>query len=114
MGLPDAQQQDGLADLRAELDGIDVQLLDTLKQRLQICARIAVYKKTHTIPMMQPHRIGLVQKRAADFAKDHGINPIFLRQLYELIIQETCSLEENIISGNEQAADVVTLNSAKT
>jgi chorismate mutase-like protein len=55
----------GLAGMRAELDLIDAQLLDTLKTRIDICVRIAEFKREHDVPMMQPHRIGIVQERAA-------------------------------------------------
>jgi chorismate mutase len=83
--------------LRDELDGLDGILLETLRQRLDCCCRIGLHKRDHTIPMMQPHRIGVVQARAAAFAAAHGMSPSFLRELYELIIAETCRLEDEII-----------------
>ncbi len=86
-----------LAALRAELDETDGLLLETLRRRLDVCVRIGHHKKAFGVPMMQPQRIGVVQGRAAAFAARHGISPAFLRSLYELIIQETCRLEEDII-----------------
>ncbi len=86
-----------LQSLRAELDGLDRSLLETLRQRLDCCCRIGLHKRDHAIPMMQPHRIGVVQERAATFAAEHGMNPEFLRTLYELVITETCRLEDEII-----------------
>ena len=50
-----------------------------------------------TSPVPQPQRIGVVQARAADFARAHGMNAEFLRMLYELIIAETCRLEDEVI-----------------
>ncbi|HEY9368693.1 chorismate mutase family protein [Streptomyces sp.] len=87
----------GLADLRAELDLIDAKLLDTLKTRIDICVRIAEFKREHDVPMMQPHRIGIVQERAARFGAEHGVDGTFLRRLYELIIEETCRVEDLVI-----------------
>lgn len=86
-----------LANLRDELDGVDVLLLETLRHRLDCCRRIGLLKKAHAIPMMQPQRIGVVQARAAAFARTHGVNAEFLRMLYELIIAETCRLEDEVI-----------------
>ncbi|MET3464720.1 MULTISPECIES: chorismate mutase family protein [unclassified Variovorax] len=86
-----------LQSLRAELDGLDRSLLETLRQRLDCCCRIGLHKRDHAIPMMQPQRIGVVQERAAAFAAEHGMNPEFLRTLYELVITETCRLEDEII-----------------
>ena len=83
--------------LRDELDGLDRTLLETVKRRLDCCCRIGLHKRDHAIPMMQPHRIGVVQERAAAFGAEHGVSPAFLRALYELIITETCRLEDEII-----------------
>ncbi|WP_410514539.1 chorismate mutase family protein [Paenibacillus sp. BR2-3] len=87
----------GLEDLRAELDKIDEQLLDTVKSRIECCVRIALYKREHDIPMMQPHRINFVQERAARYAAANDISADFLRQFYELIISETCRVEDLVI-----------------
>jgi chorismate mutase-like protein len=99
---PFASPHDGgiahLEALRAELDATDVQLLEAVRHRLDICARIGHHKKAYAIPMMQPQRIGVVQERAAAFAAAHAIQPEFLRALYTLIIDETCRLEETIIA----------------
>ncbi|SOE06210.1 chorismate mutase [Variovorax sp. YR752] len=93
-----------LQSLRDELDGLDRTLLETLRQRLVCCCRIGLHKRNHAIPMMQPHRIGVVQERAAVFAAEHGMSPSFLRALYELIITETCRLEDEIIGAPDAAA----------
>ncbi|NDZ18382.1 4-amino-4-deoxychorismate mutase [Variovorax sp. WS11] len=95
-GSSDEAQQI-LQSLRDELDGLDRTLLETVRQRLDCCCRIGLHKRDHAIPMMQPHRIGVVQARAAAFAAQHRMSPTFLRALYELIIAETCRLEDEII-----------------
>ncbi|SDZ70758.1 chorismate mutase [Variovorax sp. YR266] len=98
------EAQSTLQSLRDELDDLDRTLLETLRQRLVCCCRIGLHKRNHAIPMMQPHRIGVVQERAAAFAAEHGMSPVFLRALYELIITETCRLEDEIIDAPETAA----------
>ena len=52
---------DELGALRAELDRVDVELLDALRARVGCCRRIAHHKRDHGVPMMQPHRIDVVQ-----------------------------------------------------
>jgi chorismate mutase-like protein len=86
-----------LSELRAELDRIDCQVLETIRARLDCCRRIGLLKRDAAIPMMQPHRIGIVQQRAADFAAAHGLSAPFLRSIYDLVIAETCRLEDEII-----------------
>ena len=48
--------------------------------------------------MMQPHRIDVVQQRAARYAEMSGLDPAFVRRLYDLIIEETCRIENLIIN----------------
>jgi len=86
-----------LEELRAELDATDERLLELLRDRIDCCVRIAHVKRDHGVPMMQPHRIGLVQARAAAFAAEHDVDPAFLRGLYDLIIAETCRVEDLVI-----------------
>jgi 4-amino-4-deoxyprephenate dehydrogenase len=95
LAAPDGNELSGL---RAQLDVIDNRLLDTLRDRIACCSRIALYKWAHDVPMMQPHRVAAVQKVAGRYAHDHGLSGTFLHQLYEMIIAETCRIEDLIIS----------------
>jgi chorismate mutase-like protein len=95
-------QTDSFADevleqMRSELDRADEALLDALRRRIECCTRIGHHKREHGVPMMQPHRIGIVQRRAEEFGNQHGLDTKFLRCLYDLIIEETCRLETLII-----------------
>jgi chorismate mutase len=47
--------------------------------------------------MMQPQRIAIVQERAAAYAAEHGVDARFLQRLYDLIIDETCRVEDLVI-----------------
>lgn len=90
-------QENSLEAWRAELDKIDEHLLDVLRKRIDLCIQIAHYKREHKIPMMQPQRINLVQEHAARYAVEHSMNVEFLHRLYELIIAETCRIEDLVI-----------------
>ena len=87
-----------LESLRAELDSVDIALLDVLRARMDCCRRIARHKRDHGVPMMQPHRIGFVQERVARYAESHSMSRSFLRTLYDLIIEEACRVENQIIN----------------
>ena len=89
-----------LETLRADLDRIDAEFLGTLGARVAVCRSIAHYKREHGVPMMQPHRIGLIQQRAARFAEANDLDPTFMKQLYDLIIGETCRIEDLIIDAD--------------
>ncbi|MEZ7003336.1 chorismate mutase family protein [Streptomyces sp. AD55] len=88
-----------IEDLRAELDAIDRQFLETLRSRIEKCVEIGHFKREHDVPMMQPQRIGVVQERAARYGAEHGISQEFLRALYDLVIAETCRVEDVVIAG---------------
>ena len=99
----DADGSAALAAMRADLDRIDERLLDCLRDRLECCKSIARHKRTFGVQMMQEHRIDIVQRRAAGYGREHDIDLEFLHQLYELIIGETCRIEDLLIG--EAAVD---------
>jgi chorismate mutase-like protein len=87
-----------LESLRAEIDAIDRQLLGLLLARVHCCQRVASHKREEGIAMMQPHRIDVVRDRAAAFAAEHPeIDPAYLRRLFDLVVTETCRIEDTII-----------------
>jgi chorismate mutase-like protein len=94
----------GLDDLRAKLDEIDARLLEQIRDRINCCLEIADYKRRHDVPMMQPHRIAVVQERAARYGAEHGVDGEFLRRLYDLIIGETCRVEDLAMADPERFA----------
>lgn len=91
--------------LRAELDGIDDRLLDDVRARIEICTRIALVKRRNAIPVMQPRRVGAVHEHAHTYALDHDMSPRFLHDLYDLLIAETCRIEDLIVAVREGDAD---------
>jgi 4-amino-4-deoxychorismate mutase len=99
---PDTAAED-LERLRAQLDVLDRVLLDTVRDRIRCCLRIADVKRRHRVPMMQPHRIAIVQQRAASYAAKHGIDATFLGRLYDLILDETCRVEDLVIADDAPA-----------
>lgn len=86
-----------LASLRAELDSIDARLLETVRDRIEVCSRVALVKREFDIPMMQPDRVGVVQERARAFGRANSLSEEFLVAVYELLIGEACRVEDLII-----------------
>lgn len=100
----DASAQQALDGLRAELDAVDATLLDAVRQRLEVCLRIGELKRREHIAMMQPGRIHIVHERARQYADSHSLSPPeFFDSLYDLLIAETCRLEDLVI--NAEPAD---------
>ncbi len=87
----------GLDEFRARLNVIDEEWVKLLGERIQICREVAHYKREHGVPMMQSARVEAVKERCADLAVDHNVDPDFVRNLYAMIIRETCRVENEII-----------------
>ena len=88
---------DELERLREQLDALDRVLLETVRDRIRCCIRIAGVKRRHGVPVMQPQRIAIVRDRAAAYGAEYGVNTAFLQGLYDLIIAETCRVEDLVI-----------------
>ncbi|WP_072801782.1 chorismate mutase [Rhodococcoides yunnanense] len=86
-----------LRSLRDELDEIDRRLLESIRDRIDVCARVAHVKRAFDIPMMQPARVGVVQERARVFARAHDLSEEFLVSVYSTLIAEACRVEDAII-----------------
>ncbi|MDJ0394064.1 chorismate mutase [Rhodococcus sp. G-MC3] len=94
-----------LTSLRRDLDAVDERLRECIRERIEICSRVALVKSEFEIPMMQPGRVGVVQERARDFAREHGMSEDFLASVYELLIAEACRVEDLIIEADSTAGD---------
>jgi 4-amino-4-deoxychorismate mutase len=86
-----------LADLRRLIDGIDDRLLDLLAERIAVAERVAEYKRGAGIAVRLPDRIEAVLVRCAEGGSARGLDPAYIRDLWERIIEETCRLEERLI-----------------
>lgn len=94
-----------LKEFRLALNQLDEQLVALLGKRFEICRQVALFKREHGIPMMQPARVEEVKARSAAIASRHGVNPEFVRKLYGSIIDEACRLEDEIIDSPPAAAE---------
>ncbi len=53
----------GLEPFRRRLDLLDAEIAGRLGERFEVCREIALYKREHDIPMMQPDRVEQVRSR---------------------------------------------------
>ena len=90
-----------LTPYRESIDAIDEQIIELLGQRYSVCRDVARLKKASEIPMMQSGRVEQVKKRCAELAERHGVDPGFVRELYALIIDEACRIEDRIIEASD-------------
>ncbi len=94
-----------LPEFRVRIDALDTQIIGALAARLSVCREVAVYKQAHGLPMMQPERVEAVKERAASAAAAAGLSRPFVLQLYSLIIEEACRIEDELMRGLAHGAD---------
>jgi cytochrome P450/chorismate mutase len=90
---------EGLAGFRSRLDPIDEEISRLLGERFQICREVAEYKDERGIPMMQPQRMAEVLDRYLARGASANLPPDFSEALFELLIEATCRLEDELMEG---------------
>lgn len=83
---------------RDKIDAIDNELLALLGKRFEIVRTVAGIKGEHGIDPILPDRVEEVKARCAKIGETHGLDPQFIRDLYTVIIDHACSLEDNMIA----------------
>ena len=90
-----AADNDPLAQLRAELDGVDDEILDVLNRRAQVVQRVATYKKTAGVPYYVSDRERRIIERLT--ARNEGPFPTdAIRPVIQEIIGACRSLETGV------------------
>ena len=88
----------GLEPFRLRLDVLDDQIVRLLGERFEVCREVALHKREHEIPMMQPDRVIEVRRRYLDRGEAAGLPREFTEQLFEVLIGATCKLEDELMA----------------
>ena len=88
---------DKLSEFRERIDAIDEKIIRLISERLGICNEVAHYKSENDIPMMQPERVKEVLIRRKSLADELALNPGLIENIYKLIVEQACILEDEII-----------------
>jgi chorismate mutase len=91
-------QTTGLGPFRGRLDELDEQIARLLGERFAVCREIALYKRAHEIPMMQPQRVVEVRERYLARGAEVELPADFTADLFELLIGATCKMEDELIA----------------
>ncbi|EJS45865.1 TPA: chorismate mutase [Bacillus thuringiensis] len=91
-----------LEEWRSEIDNINTKIVELLSERMRVCTEIARYKYKYNINMMQPKRIEEVLKKTSIIAKEENINPKYIEDIFKIIINETCEVEDKLIKGMKE------------
>lgn len=85
---------EALKPYRAQIDALDDNIVDLLKQRFDIIHEVAALKKRENIPAVLEDRVREVIDRAAARGGNHHSE---VRELYTMLVTICCDLEERIM-----------------
>lgn len=82
-----------LDEIRSHLLEIDQQIIELLSQRISLVPNLVRYKREHNISIFQPEREKQMHSKYWKLAVEKRINPEIVRQIFEIIIEETRKLQ---------------------
>jgi 4-amino-4-deoxychorismate mutase len=92
----------GLDPFRRRLDELDDQIVRLLGERFEVCRQVAYYKSKHGVAMMQPNRVAQVRERYLERGDDAHLPEDFTSNLFELVIDATCQMEDDLMGTPEE------------
>ncbi len=78
-----------LCGLRQDIDAIDAQIVSLLADRQHVVRDVASLKKSHNLPVYHPAREEDLISRRRQQAKDTGLDPDFIEEIYRTIIRRS-------------------------
>lgn len=94
---------------REQIDALDEQIIDLLARRMDVIREVAAVKTEHDIPAALPERIDEVRENAVNLAEPKGLDGNLIRQLYTILIEHSCILEDDIKAQSNQNQNVGSL-----
>jgi len=86
--------------LREEIDSLDYQLINILKQRMNLSVEVAKIKKKQNIPILQVKRFEeMIQKRIKN-ARKNNLSDEFIKEIFESIHEESIRIQNEMFRKN--------------
>jgi chorismate mutase len=86
---------------RKEIDQVDYQLLDLLKQRQQLVKEIAVHKQSMHVNILQLKRWENIIKTRLDYAAQNGLSKSFVLKLLQAIHKEAIRIQTQLMRSSD-------------
>lgn len=96
-----------LEEYRKDIDNIDKQILQLLKDRFSIVDCVARYKHKHNLPVFNYDRSLKVIADRETRAYNAGLDPRLISSIYSQIIFYSCLREESIIKQKEAIGEIL-------
>jgi len=90
--------QNKLANLRAEIDIVDDELIHILAKRMKLVNQIGEFKKENNITILQLKRWNEIINNRLEKAEQMGLDKTFIIQLLEILHQESIQIQNDILN----------------
>jgi chorismate mutase len=94
----EAEYTSKLNNLRAQIDIIDNQLIDTLGKRMKVADSIGTLKKQKNVAVLQTNRWNAILGKMILEGEAHGLSEEFVLKMFKAIHQESINHQEKIIN----------------
>jgi len=92
-----------LAPYRRRIEALDEKIVELLAQREAVIREVAEVKENEDIPAVIPQRVDYVRDRAARIGGEKGLDPDYIAELYALIIDHSCTLEDILMGRRDKS-----------
>lgn len=86
-----------LKEIREHIDRLDSIVVYALAERMSFVEKVALYKKECNLPRYQPEREKQIIEQKRALAKQTGLNPDLIEDLYKRIIEDAHRIEKDIL-----------------
>ena len=83
--------------LREKLDEIDIEILELLRERIDIVKRIGLIKKRLNLPIIDENREEEVYENAAKFALKHDLDNIQIKSIFREIVSLSKKVQNELV-----------------
>ena len=84
-------------DIRRVISELDDSLLHIISSRLELMPAVIKYKAQNDLPILDENREKAIIEKKMKQAVERGLNPVFIEQLYRLIIEESKRIQKGIM-----------------
>ena len=95
---PEVAYNDQLTNLRAQIDVMDNQLLETLGKRMKVSESIGALKKQENVAVLQSKRWNEILGKMVLEGEQHNLSEEFILKLFKAVHQESINHQEQILN----------------
>ena len=95
---PEVAYNNQLSNLRAQIDVMDNQLLETLGKRMKVAESIGILKKQENVAVLQSKRWNEILGKMVLEGEQHNLSEEFILKLFKAVHQESINHQEQILN----------------